>query len=900
MHNSLDTKTQCVRIPKINPSWMLFLVTLMLVRPASGVGNPSPPNVKPEFQRFFRYYKPGRSLPASVLHAHGINDEQVGRSYALIAGVSNYPKLPADKASLQPAKHDIDNLVAFLRDRQFFDEIIVIEDSDVSLNNFNYFLQVYLPKEMGDRHNARFLFAYSGHGFDDGGSSYILADTASSMSDVSSGIDLFQLKIAIEKVVSRALNSIVLINSCQGGAFLDRIPFGENRLLLATFGAHAITAGAKGQFTYGSGAENKGSYFFDEVIAGLSGAADLDGGGLITADQLYSFVKSEVQRDTNSDQNPQFGDIAPHTSNGSFFFVDPRPSPTAVTSLTVSEVKSSEVFRNTPERSCDFDLFSDYYAYGLKNNLQDDLLKIVDLDDWRSLQSAAGTSSAFFSGGRAFLGGAFPVTDDYATFDQKRAAHFKTVFYDRNIQQATEAMQLTVGDRLYTAFGECLRRQRTGPALRAWASRETIDEIELHVKYVGVAGANKIEVTGSLTGGSVLGSPQGSISEKPILLHTGEERGITINRASTDSEVHVILTTKSALPPVVLTYKRADGILSVHMTGTGEVLREANHRVEAHTPNNNENRGNCPNEVGHHEGEYCTSRTTLTLSSLTPRFLKNARVECFGDGCPWTQMSAPTFTPDQSSVSAFVDNWGSDVQVSLVVDEYERVSGQECGSTGSIPTVNGRSVVLAVPRDCAPFAAVKWVKIPGFAEGIVPFGNQSTDGTILMNGSAIKSEATIIASYSLVGSKTHPELPDPRDSHTLATGTLDYQSLFDKAKLNELELANLGEAAFSRRDYDWTIRFLEQARLVQHSKVWMRSYPYLAASYVLANNDTAQFEKTLEDMLAAMTVPATYLYHAYPRSLVINRLNAVLALVPSGEQSFLRDVISRAGTLTTS
>jgi hypothetical protein len=49
-----------------------------------------------------------------------------------------------------------------------------------------------------------------------------------------------------------------------------------------------------------------------------------------------------------------------------------------------------------------------------------------------------------------------------------------------------------------------------------------------------------------------------------------------------------------------------------------------------------------------------------------------------------------------------------------------------------------------------------------------------------------------------------------------------------------------------------------------------------------------------------MTVPATYLYHAYPRSAVIRELNAVLDLVPSEDHSFVRDVIRRAGTLTTS
>jgi len=169
-----------------------------------------------------------------------------------------------------------------------------------------------------------------------------------------------------------------------------------------------------------------------------------------------------------------------------------------------------------------------------------------------------------------------------------------------------------------------------------------------------------------------------------------------------------------------------------------------------------------------------------------------------------------------------------------------------------------------------------------------------------MNGSTIQGDTAAIASYSLVGSKSHIGSPDPNDLRSLAAGKLDYQSLYDGAKLDELALANLGEAAFKRGDYEWTIKFLEQAKQVQHSKVWMGRYPYLAASYLLAKNDKAKFEGALEDMLKAMTVPFTYLYHAYPRSAVIGELNGVLALLPSDERPFVQDVIKRASAMTTS
>jgi hypothetical protein len=886
---------------------LLLLLVTMAPRYVMGATDATtPPGVAPEYQKFFRYYKVGRSLPTNVLQAHGINDEQIGRSYALIAGVSLYPNLPADKRSLEPAKHDIENLVSFLRDKQFFDEIIVLEDGDVNLANFNYFLQVYLPKQMSADKNARFLFAYSGHGFDDdSGSSYILTSSASSMSDLSGAIDLFQLKIAIEKVVTKALNSIILINSCQGGAFLNPVPvsFGP-RLLLATFGAHAITAGAKGQPTYGSGAGHTGSYFFDEVVAGLSGGADFDGGGLITADQLYSFVRTQVQRDTNQDQDPQFGDIAPtpRQSRGSFFFVDPSPDLARVKARPGDEDTNMKISANIHEPSCGFALFSDYYAYALSNNLQDDILRLVDAEDWRRLQELAGGTSVFFSAGRAFLGGNYSLSDDYFTFDQKRSAHFKNVLYNRSIQQAADLMQLTMSDRVYNFYGDCLSHEPGGWSLRAWAARETIDDIELHLKYLSSGDARGVDLSGSLTGGAVNGASQGKLLARPVHLRPNQERVITIRRNDGDSQVHVVLNANDDGPPLALTYRRADGILSIQFVGTAEILREANHRIELHTPNNNENRGNCPNEVGHHDGKYCTSRTTLTFSTKQPRFLKNARLECAGAGCPWTQAGVPVFSPDQSSVSVFLDNWGSDVQAILIVDEYEHVSAQECANTGSVPAVSDRPILFAVSKDCVPFAAVKWVRIPSFAEGIVRFGSQSTEGQVVMNGTAVQGDATVIASYSLTANPSRRgELSSgaPGFLQNTTTEKLDYQALYDAAKLNEAELASLGEAAFRRGDFDWTIKCLEQARLVQRSKVWMGRYPFLAASYLLGRKDKGKFEQTLEEMLQAMTVPNTYLYHAFSRSAIIEELNTVLGLVPSEEQPFVKDVIKRASAITT-
>jgi caspase domain-containing protein len=347
------------------------------------------------YKKFFAKSVDGRALPKELLSGHGLGEQELGRSYALIAGVSYYPDLPADKRSLSPAKVDVEAMVKYLKDKEYFDEIVVLENEDVTLDNLNYFLGVYFPSKMDSQRNSRFLFAYSGHGFDDDSGSYILQSSAQQMDDRSHSIDLAQLKIAVQKSASKALNALVLINSCQGGTFLlNGLPFGQPRLVVAKPGAHAITAGAKGQFTYGSTVAGRGSYFFEEVLKGLDGRADTSDSGLITADQLFTYVRSEVQQDTEGVQDPQFGDIEPHGSEGSFFFMRPVKS-------TKHESSSAIAVRDA---DCLGALASDYYSYSLANNLQDDFLRSIDATTWQRIKLAQ-ADSQFFSEGKQFLGG---------------------------------------------------------------------------------------------------------------------------------------------------------------------------------------------------------------------------------------------------------------------------------------------------------------------------------------------------------------------------------------------------------------------------------------------------------------------------------------------------------------
>src|SRR5262249_6350438 len=76
-----------------------------------------------EYRRFFVQRADQRSRFEKALNLIGKTTFPVGRSFALIAGVTQYPNLPKMEQSLRPAAVDIGKLQAYLKEQEFFDEI---------------------------------------------------------------------------------------------------------------------------------------------------------------------------------------------------------------------------------------------------------------------------------------------------------------------------------------------------------------------------------------------------------------------------------------------------------------------------------------------------------------------------------------------------------------------------------------------------------------------------------------------------------------------------------------------------------------------------------------------------------------------------------------------------------
>jgi GH25 family lysozyme M1 (1,4-beta-N-acetylmuramidase) len=236
-------------------------------------------DTRQELCKFFFYYAPpDQPLDPRIALRVGANSSDQTRSIALIVGISSYPKIPG--ASIKAAQVDVDRLKTFFRDDQHFDEVIVLENSDATSENINYFLNVYMPERVVlFNGRSRFLFAYTGHGVPAAGAipASLLLSQASSISDTGNLYNLALLRTSLETLATSNFHVLAMINACYGGTVFGIGAAGGNPSVSNEPGSYALTAGSSDMPVATFGGPTDGSIFFDAAIKGIkSGEADKD------------------------------------------------------------------------------------------------------------------------------------------------------------------------------------------------------------------------------------------------------------------------------------------------------------------------------------------------------------------------------------------------------------------------------------------------------------------------------------------------------------------------------------------------------------------------------------------------------------------------------------------------
>ena len=222
---------------------------------------------------------------------------------ALLLGCGTFEKLP----DLGSPRRDVDNLARALANKGY--EVATSEPDPDSQRVRLEIEGFFKTAEVTDGMNLLYL---SCHGVQDseGQLHFAFADTDPALLG-STAVSAEWVRKRLQS--SRSRRTTVLLDCCFSGAFLigmriRSVDTGVKALvpeLPPSRGVAVLTSSGATQISLEDASGDGHSYFTDAVVEGLeSGAADLNGDGWITVDELYKYVCDLIERGP-SEQNPQ-------------------------------------------------------------------------------------------------------------------------------------------------------------------------------------------------------------------------------------------------------------------------------------------------------------------------------------------------------------------------------------------------------------------------------------------------------------------------------------------------------------------------------------------------------------------------------------------------------------------
>jgi tetratricopeptide (TPR) repeat protein len=231
----------------------------------------------------------------------------IPRSYALVVGIARYAHLPA-KAQLQFADRDAEDIYTTLisADGGNFpaENVHKLTNEQATLQNLRKELEEWLPAVTGPQ--DRVLIYFAGHGFIAGGKAYLAPNDVdvSRLSATAMPMEDFGRDIGTH---IHGKWKVLITDACHSGAITPEDDTAQvNRSLLdlntSTF---SLTASRDREQSFESPQWGGGHGIFTYyVIRGLQGEADSSGDGIVTADELADYVRTNVRLVTKTLQNP--------------------------------------------------------------------------------------------------------------------------------------------------------------------------------------------------------------------------------------------------------------------------------------------------------------------------------------------------------------------------------------------------------------------------------------------------------------------------------------------------------------------------------------------------------------------------------------------------------------------
>ena len=231
----------------------------------------------------------------------------IPRSYALVVGISEYPKLPPQGQLRYPARDAAAIYAALISPEggQFPPENVRrLIGKDATLANIRQALEQWLPSV--SKEDDRVVIYFAGHGFVAGGKAYLAPYDIDPADIPGTSYPMERLGRVIGSDI-KAKWKVLLTDACHSGAIT---PEADTRRINASLleldrSLFSLTASRDREQSFESEIWGGGHGVFTYyLIKGIEGEADENRDGVVTADELGEYVRVNVRRDTQARQNP--------------------------------------------------------------------------------------------------------------------------------------------------------------------------------------------------------------------------------------------------------------------------------------------------------------------------------------------------------------------------------------------------------------------------------------------------------------------------------------------------------------------------------------------------------------------------------------------------------------------
>lgn len=270
-----------------------LLVSALALAGIAAAQTPAPGNQ----QRDLKLEKIEPPKPPSNAPAH---------SYAVIVGISAYPKLPS-RWQLHFPERDAQSIYTALISPEGgnfkAENVKELTGSQATLAAIRQAIDVWLPSvAQGD---DRVVIYFAGHGLIFDGKAYLAPSDFDLAKPTTTGFPMDELGATLGGKI-HAKWKILLTDACHSGAIspedTESLNHGLGDLTQSLF---SLTASRDREAANETGELEGGHGVFTYyVVKGLEGEADLSHDGIVTADELAEYVHTQVRQATKGAQNP--------------------------------------------------------------------------------------------------------------------------------------------------------------------------------------------------------------------------------------------------------------------------------------------------------------------------------------------------------------------------------------------------------------------------------------------------------------------------------------------------------------------------------------------------------------------------------------------------------------------